>query len=261
MFKSKLQDTFDEISTGKYHRVHQDVLKTNEYGKFLDIAGNRSIKPRHLKNITESIAIKQIAVPIVVNERYQICDGQNRFEACKNLKKPIYYIIIPGLTLEDVQRLNANTHTWNTGDYLDSYCELGYEHYKTYRAYKKKYKFGHNECLVILNGWKNLEGKTIHKTFNDGEFVVKDYPEAIKISNKIVKVGKFYTGYKRGGFIKAMLELFKNPEYDHKRFLDKLARQSEKMTDQTNKKFYLSKIEEIYNHGCTAKNKARLYSH
>ena len=256
-----MQDKFDAITETTFNRVYCEVMVTNDYKKFSDIAGNRSIKPRHLKNITESIAIKQIAVPIVVNERYQICDGQNRYEACIKLKKPIYYIVIDGLTLEDVQRLNANTHTWNTGDYLDSYCELGYEHYKKYKAYKRKYKFGHTECMIILNGWKNLEGKSINKTFNDGEFVIKDYSESIKISNKILKTGKYYAGYKRGGFVNAMLELFKNPEYNHNKFIDKLSRQSAKMTDQTNKKFYLIKIEEIYNHGCSSKNKVRLYAH
>ena len=264
MFKTKrtmdksMQDKFDSITESKFERAYCDVMITNKYEKFSDIAGNRNVKPRHLKNITESIAIKQIQVPIVVNERFQICDGQNRFLACKKLKKPIYYILLKGLTLEDVQRLNANTHTWNTDDYLDSYCELEYDHYKKYKSYKKKYKFGHTECMIILNGWKN-KGKSINKTFNDGDFNIKDYPESIKISNKIVKAGKYYEGYKRGGFVKAMLELFKNPEYDHDKFIDKLARQSAKMTDQTNKKLYLTKIEEIYNYG--SKYKIRLYAH
>ena len=51
-------------------------------------------------------------VPIIVDEFYRICDGQNRFTACKTLKKPIHYIVVEGLTLDDVQRLNANTKTY-----------------------------------------------------------------------------------------------------------------------------------------------------
>ena len=96
-------------------------MKTNNYEKFSYVDGNRPLRKTHLKNLTESIAIKQIPVPIVIDENFKICDGQNRFEACKILGKPIYYIKVPGMTLDDIQRLNANTKTWDTQDFLDSF--------------------------------------------------------------------------------------------------------------------------------------------
>ena len=264
MFKTKqskempksMQDKFDAITEAKFERAYCDVMITNNYGKFSNIIGNRTVNPVHAKNIKESIAVKQIAVPIVVNENFQICDGQNRFKACVDLKKPIYYIKIDGLTLEDVQRLNANTHTWDTDDFLDSFCELGFKEYKKYREYRDKYKFGHTECMIILNGWKN-KGKSLHQNFRDGNLTIQNYSEAKKISDMIVKVGDYYQGYKRAGFVKAMLQLFKTKEYDHDKFLGKLSKQSAKMTDQSTKKLYLERIEEIYNFG--SQNKVRLF--
>ena len=171
MFKTKSHQSMPLSTSDTYANVYCDVMVTNNYELFSYIDGNRPLRATHLKNIRDSIAAKQIPVPIVVNEEYKICDGQNRFEACKILKKPVYYILVEGLRLEDVQRLNANTRTWDTQDFLESYCELGYEHYRRYRTYKNKYKFGHTECMVILGGWNN-EGKRIHQNFREGLFTV-----------------------------------------------------------------------------------------
>jgi disulfide oxidoreductase YuzD len=260
MFKTKSHQDMPRSISDKYADVYCDVMVTNNYELFSYIDGNRPIRATHLKNIRDSIASKQIPVPIVVNEEYKICDGQNRFEACKMLKKPVYYVVVEGLRLEDVQRLNANTHTWDTQDFLDSYCELGYEHYLRYRTYKNRYKFGHTECMVILGGYKN-EGKRLHQNFREGKFTVKDYSKAIEVSDKIVKTAKYYSGYKRKGFIRAMLRLFKNPEYNHNEFIDKLSKQSEKMTHQADVESYLKLIERLYNHRRLQGNKVRLFTY
>ena len=106
MFKSKkeqsaLQECFNRLTDEPFNKRHADVMITKNYNMFTSIAGNRNLNPIHLKNLKESIAIKQIPVPIVVNEKYQICDGQNRFQVCCELNLPVYYIVIEGLTLED----------------------------------------------------------------------------------------------------------------------------------------------------------------
>ena len=47
------------------------------------------------------------------NEKYEIIDGQHRFEAVKELQKEIYFIKVKGLELDQVRRLNTNTKGWN----------------------------------------------------------------------------------------------------------------------------------------------------
>jgi len=160
MFKTKqdqrsMQDKFDEITTEKtpYNRPYSEVMKTNKYDIFSMIEGNRPVRPAHLKNIKNSIAAHQLPVPIVVDEEYRVCDGQHRFVACKSLNKPIYYIKVPEMTLEDIQRLNADTKTWSPDDFLDSFCALHYPEYLKYWDFKDKYSFGHRECMLLLGGW------------------------------------------------------------------------------------------------------------
>ena len=260
MFKTKQQQRMPKPISSKYADVYCDVMVTNNYDLFSYVDGNRPIRKPHLKSIHDSIAAKQIPVPNVVDEHYRICDGQNRYEACQMLDKPVYYIVIPGLTLEDIQRLNANTKTWSPDDFLDSYCEQGLPEYKKYKGFKEKYGFGHSECLVILGGWKiKKRSKNINQNFKDGNFKIIDYVEAVNVSDKITKVKQYFDGYKNKCFVMAMLRLFKNPEYDHNKFLSKLETQSEKMKKQANTDSYLTLIEEIYNF--RSRDKVRLFTY
>ena len=58
-----------------------------------------------------------------------------------------------------------------------------------------------------------------------------------------------------------MLKLFKNDEYNHDRFIDKLSKQSEKMKHQPDAESYLILIEKIYNFRAKENNKVRLFSY
>ena len=101
------------------------VLQTKDYDQFSFIDGNRDINKENLTRIKQSMNEKYIPVPIIVNDKYEIIDGQHRFLAAKSLNLAIYFIIIPNLKLEDVQRLNTNSANWAYKQYLQSYCKLG----------------------------------------------------------------------------------------------------------------------------------------
>ena len=255
MFNTKTTVNVDttETETSEYCQV----MQTTNYDMFSLKEGNRPIRKPHLRKLTESIATKQLPVPIIVDEFYRICDGQNRFTACKNLKKPIHYIVVEGLNLDDVQRLNANTKTWSTDDYMDSFCRLGLKEYVIYKGYKDKYGFGHNECLILLGGY--VTKNRVFQNFRDGHFKVKGYADAVKKAEQIVGIGKYYDGYKKKLFVYTMMNLFKNKEYKHSTFLKKLSKQSEKMRHQADVESYLRLIEKIYNHATPKNKKVRLY--
>ena len=254
MFKTKesqksLQDRFNEITEEKFNSEHSTVFVTNKYDMFSFIEGNRPVRDAHLDNIRDSIAIKQLPVPIVVDDQHRICDGQHRYEACKELKKPIYYIKVAEMTIEDIQRLNADTRTWTMDDFLDSFCKRGRPEYIKYREFKEKYDFGHTECLTLLSGWKREnKKKTINQNFKDGNFKVIDYGSAVSAADRITKIKKYFKQYKTRWFVSAMLKCFKKSEYNHITFLKKLSTQSAKMMKQADTDSYLINIESIYNH-------------
>ena len=97
------------------------VYQTDEYEKFKLVDGNRPID--HAKKIIESIKeIGMLYQPILVNERFEIIDGQGRFLAMKTLGLPIIYIRQGGLTIREVRYLNKNATNWKINDYIHSYA-------------------------------------------------------------------------------------------------------------------------------------------
>tara|TARA_R110000803_G_scaffold132256_1_gene199458 strand:+ start:726 stop:1448 length:723 start_codon:yes stop_codon:yes gene_type:complete len=234
------------------------VLMTNDYSMFKSMSGNRDVNDLHIKRLKDSMQEKYISVPIIVNEKNQIIDGQHRFQSAKELSKPIYYIKIGGLKLQDVHRLNTNTKNWTADSYLDGYCKLGKEQYLIYRDFKERFGFGHNETQALLSNKSRMAGSRSTK-FKDGDFVIEDYNLAIRNAEKIGMCSEYYEGYKRRSFVYAMLDLFDNDDYNHAEFLNKLSFQSVKLQDCTTIDQYLVLIEEIYNFKRTKATKVRFY--
>ena len=77
--------------------VKNKVFQTKDYGVFKRLNGNRIIDKTNLKNILESIKSNNLEIPIIVNEKMEICEGQHRFECKKQLNLPVDFIIKDGV--------------------------------------------------------------------------------------------------------------------------------------------------------------------
>jgi len=232
------------------------VMTTNDYSIFNFIDGNRVVNPLNKRRLAESFKIKQIFAPIIVNERFEIIDGQHRFMVMMENDLPVVYVIIPGLKLEDVHRLNTNMKNWGADDFMNGYIRLGNEEYVRYKAFKQRYSFGHKECQAMLTG-RTYNTPTNISSFRNGTFRVTHLAEATKQGDMIKMVAPYYDGWKRRTFIVAMLDMFKEKEYDHAEFIQKLGYQSGKLVDQTTVEYYKILIESIFNY--RRSTKVRLY--
>jgi len=183
---------------------------------------------------------------IIVNEKYEIIDGQHRFDVIQELKLPLNYIMCKNYGLNEVHILNQNSKTWNADDYLTGYCNLGNEDYIKYRDFKETYGIGHNECMAILT--ETSTKSNIIDNFYNGTFKIKNFNNACKTIEKIILIEPYYIGIKRRSFIYAMLQLFKNTNFEFTEFLQKLKCQPTALVDCANTKQYISLIEEIYNY-------------
>lgn len=223
------------------------VHTTTDYFLFRSLQGNRKKKPLHLARLKESMSENYLFTVIIVNENYEIIDGQHRFECIKELKLPLHYIVCQGYGLDEVHILNQNSKNWNADDYMDGYCGMGKKDYIIYRDFKQKYKFGHNECMAMLSG--NITGGgSLVKSFHRGDFKVTHFKKAERLAEKICLLGNLYDGYKKRSFVWAMLELLNKEDFEFTEFLQKLKLQPSALTDCSNKSQYISLIEEIYNY-------------
>jgi len=233
--------TYLKEPMGKDYQVHT----TEDYFMFKPIDGNRNKNLLHINRLKKSMAENYLFTVIIVNEKYEIIDGQHRFHVIEELKLPLNYIVCKGYALEEVHILNANSKTWNSDDYLEGYCSLGYKDYIKYKEFKEKYKIGHNECMLLLAGQHHAN---ITQSFYAGLFSIKSYDNACKTIEKIFLVEPYYDGFKRRSFINTMICLFKNPEFEFTEFLQKLKLQPTALVNCSDITQYTSLIEEIYNY-------------
>ena len=80
-------------------KANMKIHTTTDYDQFKYIAGNRDVVEAHVKSLSEQITIKDFQIPIIVNEKMEVCEGQHRLEAYKALSIPITYIIKEGLDI------------------------------------------------------------------------------------------------------------------------------------------------------------------
>jgi hypothetical protein len=235
------------LKTEPMVKFNNQVHTTTDYSMFKNIAGNRTMNELHLRRLKSSIMNKYLFTVIIVNEDYQIIDGQHRFNVIRELNLPLNYIICVGYGLREVQILNANSKNWSADDFMEGYCNIGKKDYIMYRNFKQKYGLGHNECMAILSGVIGVGGQ-FTEDFHNGLFKITHYEDACRKAELLKMIEPYYSGYKRRGFVSAMLQLFKNTNFEFTEFLQKLRIQQTALVDCVNTNQYLTLIEEIYNY-------------
>tara|TARA_Y100001938_G_scaffold23677_1_gene30969 strand:- start:1903 stop:2625 length:723 start_codon:yes stop_codon:yes gene_type:complete len=227
-------------------KVTNQVHSTNDYSLFSRLDGNREINTAHKNRLKKSIKENNLAIPIIVNEKHEIIDGQHRFLCWKELNLPINHVIVKGYGLKEVRITNAITRNWKISDFTDSFCDLGYKDYIKYREFKGLYNLGDYESMSMLSGKTNGSSSNFEE-FRTGLFKATQWSKACSEAKKILEFKEFYQGYKRRSFVFAMLHLINHPNYDQKQMLSKLKYQSSRLVDCVNKEQYIFLLQDIYN--------------
>ena len=55
------------------------IYKTTDYSVFKYLKGNRSVNELHVRRLVEAIKEKDLQVPIIVDEKMNVVEGQHRF--------------------------------------------------------------------------------------------------------------------------------------------------------------------------------------
>ena len=225
------------------------VHTTKDYSLFKTLNGNRDVNNLHLTRLKESMKKNHLTTIIMVNEKFEIIDGQHRFLISQELKLPINYIISKNYGLNEVQILNANMKNWQIVDYVNGYCDLGYKDYLIYRDFVKDYGFQSQVSILLLSGEQPGGNDVSASTkFKEGLFKVKDLEKAKRTAEKIMMIEPYYKGYLRRSFILALYGMLKNENFEFTEFLSKLKKQPTTMQDCTGSTQYKVLIEEIYNY-------------
>jgi hypothetical protein len=223
---------------------------TTQYGKFSFIGGNRKVNSRNLNALRKSMEQEMLMSPIIVNEKYEIIDGQHRFLVRKEMGKEIPYIIMHGYGLEQVHTLNSISKIWGNKEYLEGYAGLGNVNYIKFREFQQKHRLSILSALSVLRDTALAGNHVRMYEFRNGNFSLNDaqLQQAEFTMVVINRIHNLYSGAKRRQFIYAIIKLMKNPNFDPALFINKLTYQQTKLVDCATVEQSILLIEEIYNY-------------
>ena len=236
-------------------------LKVNvseDLGIFKLLKGNRPPNPHHVKRLASSIEkFGMLANPILVNEDYEIIDGQHRYLAAKETGSPVYYIIAEGYALEQVHALNMNQKNWTAIEFLNGYADMGIEDYVILKKFLKRHSWLRvNDAVAIcsnvtsshINEANYTNNINSTRLFKEGTWKARDMVLAEINANKIKSIEPYFDAYDTSAFIQTMLWMFKHSNYNHDTFLQKLKLQPSALVRCASRSQYKILIEEIYNY-------------
>jgi len=243
------------------------VYKTTDYEKFITLDGNRNLNLLHIARLKKSFKEHQLLSPILVNEKYEIIDGQHRFVAAKELGLPVFYITQEGYGITEVKILNVIGSNWTKKDFFQANCNKGLVEYLKMREFMTKFPqftliSAENLLTDSTNGANTTNTSSADRkkygkarVFQEGLFKINNLEQATENAEKILQIKKFYKKATSQNFVSAMMGIFRMTKYDHIQLLTKLA--FNEIEDRVSVKSYRTQIEEIYN--CKSRNKISLF--
>lgn len=227
------------------------IFSTKDYSVFKTLDGNRIVNPLHVKKLVKSMQEKDLSIPIVVNEKFEVIDGQHRLSARTQLNLEVPFIICENYSLDDVHRANANHMKWSHLDFLKGYAEAGNSSYEfmllTYEEHK-------NDLTVsnILRVTANImESGGVHNKFKEGEWevAIDARLQIVKLVNELAELSKIF-GIKMidAHFVDCYLKVSKMEEFDSTRFYERCSKYRHLMEKSMTISTYLFYFDKIYNY-------------
>ena len=239
-----------------------EVFVTDDYSMFNIHTGlNRFVSPNKVSMLIKEIQKVDLLPnnPILVNEKYDIIDGQTRFLAAKELNKPIYFTIKSGITLDIAPSLNMVQKPWKHEDYILHFETKGNEHYKyLHEAYKRTGINISTLSNLLMNGVVKQSGLNAD-IMRCGLFEVR-YAE---LTETLYERAKDFDGINRfkywrcRNFLSALLTITTTKSYSHSQMIQKLLSVGYLLENKGNSEDFLKLLLDIYNWRNT-KNKIEL---
>lgn len=239
------------------------MASTDKYGLFKTLVGNRGTDAHHVERLAKAIEKKNLLeeFPIIVNEQFEIIDGQHRLMAAAQLGVPVHYKIVRHMDLANTMDINTASKSWGVKDFVNSYVTLENSHYIALKEFAEEFGVSYTIAANLLLG-KASDGGHIAETLRNGSFQIQSSHRARKVAEALSRVAP-YTDFKAKSnrtFIAALNLLMDNEDFDIDRLIGKLKNNGQLIHIRQNLRYYIIHIEEIYNFNVkTAENKVDLY--
>lgn len=229
------------------YKPKNTVYTTTDYAMFKSLHGNRPVVPS--KKLYDSLKTRgYIGGPIVVNEKYEVINGQHRLACCKELGIPIDYIIIEGLTIDDCIYLNTVAQTWTMMDYVYSFASRGYSDYilleNMVKKYSKSGKLNTRTIIAICQG--NMSGLN-SDSIKNGTLKTLDEKELLEIFEYLSLFDLSKVSGKRDSLYFAIFACYSMKEVDNSVLIKQFQKYGREIQSVADIKDAIEQIEAVYN--------------
>ena len=237
--------------------VKKDINYSSDYSMFKFLDQNRETMDRHIADLAASIKESGQIHAIVVNDKFEIIDGQNRFKACKLLGIPVMYIQNKTASIKDVILMNNTQVGWKMRDYLRCFYNKKHDNYAEYvdvNNFMEEYKLNFSITLYLLSDARSDEYGRV--AFKKGTFKVKNMAKAKKMANILVKIKAFAPDLVLiMRFCMAYFKLSELDRFDVDTSISQLKKYRRKIDGAISYEDYLQRIKETYNFRLIKRNK------
>lgn len=234
-----------QASTIKQKTFKVHIQETNDLSIFKMLPHNRPVVQSHVIRLAGSMSERphlRPARPVLVNEKYQVIDGQHRLKASELNGQSVFFMEVDGLTIDDARLLNALQRTWGLLDYAYSYAS---SKVPAYVQFVKNYEARELPPSVILEFMTNT-GSHARANFRLGimEPIAQDTVAVNlnKLEQVLAEFPKSATPYIVSA---AFSSILKTEGYDHNRMIRKI--KGSKPEAQASRVDYVRELERIYN--------------
>ena len=239
------------------------VRYTTDYSKFKLMPDNRDVDKKHVADLIINIRRRGQLQPILINEKWEVLDGQGRLKACKLLEIPVMYLLSYKTTIKDVILINTTQKSWVNLDYLKCFSHENHWNHLEYRKinkFKKDYPLKYDVIIFLLSGkFLNSSSGNYMKEFQLGNFKVADLEKAQKYGARLLKIKAFaprLIGI--GKFVKAFFTVAnKCADFSYTVAYKQLEKNFSMFERATNQDDWNKVMVRVYNHGL--KSKPRIY--
>jgi len=232
----------------------KEIKTTRNYDQFTFMDDNRKINHLKVEILKKSMAKDGYSpVPIVVNYKNEVIDGQHRLEAAKSLKLALHYFSAGRMGIEETRVLNQNGTPWKNKEHLHTYMVSEKKEYpdsyesKPYHQFnhiKKTYKL-HFQIILTLIG---IHDFTVGgELFKEGRLKINNFSKLEKDAKYIHSMKDYHEWWRNRPFMAAMCMVMSQRIFDRDRWIRKVSLNRAKLHRATNKTDYIGHIERVYN--------------
>lgn len=228
-------------------KVWGQIYETKDYSMFKNINGNRKLNKSNYAKLIKSFKKQQLIIPILVNNEFEIIDGQHRRAVCEELNLPIYYYIEGSYGKEQLAMAQVSAD-WTNKDYLNAYVSEDDDNYLWFNDIIEKFGLGINDLQKIICNIINIGKAGFTYNFNNGEMkIANDVRIKVEEFIECLEDFSFFKEYKSGSFVSAFIKLYFYKGYEHSHMKMKLKNRQSVLTKQVGRDAYLTLItEQIY---------------